>query len=81
MVWKNISLALHIFWIRSIIHFCESKPHLNPIDIIQVLTLDKKSLGVVAQITDSKAMLEFPYLNSDQICRRSIYLLVILRIS
>ena len=81
MVWKNVSLALHIFWIRLVARLCVSKPHLNPVDIVQVFALDEKSLCVVAQITDSKAMLELAYLMSDQICRRRIYLLLILRIS
>ena len=81
MIWKNVTLSLHICRIGLKVGLCEAQPHLHPVDVVQVLASNEQSLRVVTQVAQSEAVLELGNLVSDQIGRCGIYLLLLLRIS
>ena len=43
VIWKNVSLTRHIsrIWLKACLSIAE--PHLNLVDVLQVLSLDKES--------------------------------------
>ena len=78
---KNVSLSFHVtrIWLKFLLNV--SKPHLNPVDVVQVLTADQEPRRVVAEVADREAVLELTDLVPDQIGLSGIYLLLLLRIS
>ena len=81
MVWKNVTLSLHVRRIGLEVGLCAAQPHLDPVDVVQVLASNEQSLRVVTQVAESEAVLKLGDLVSDQIGRCGIYLLLLLRIS
>ena len=81
MVWKNVTLSLHVRRIGLKVGLCVAQPHLNPVDVVQVLASNEQPLRVVTQIAQSEAVLKLGDLVSDQVGWSGIYLLLLLRIS